>query len=194
MFNKDIVIASNNKHKIQEFKEILTNYQIVSLEEIGFTDDIVEDGHSFQENALIKTHAVQEYLKQQGKEMIVVADDSGLCCKGLDGAPGIYSARYAGEHDSQANRDKLRKELKGKDHDAYFVCCIALEYPDGTCQTFEGRTEGTIIEEERGDTGFGYDSIFLSKDLGKTFGEGTQEEKNRVSHRRRAIEKLKEVL
>ncbi len=191
---KRIILASNNQHKIKEFKEILQDVEIKSLDDIGFTEEIEEDGNTFEENALIKTHAIQKYLKEQGKEEIVVADDSGLCCNALDGAPGIHSARYAGDHNYQANRDKLRKELKGKDRSAYFNCCIAIEYPDGTHKTFEGRTEGEIIDEERGDTSFGFDSIFLSKDLNKTFGEATAEEKNGVSHRRRAIEKLKEVL
>ena len=191
---KRIILASNNQHKIKEFKEILQDVEIKSLDDIGFTEEIEEDGNTFEENALIKTHAIQKYLKEQGKEEIVVADDSGLCCNALDGVPGIHSARYAGDHNYQANRDKLRKELKGKDRSAYFNCCIAIEYPDGTYKTFEGRTEGEIIDEERGDTSFGFDSIFLSKDLNKTFGEATAEEKNGVSHRRRAIEKLKEVL
>ena len=98
------------------------------------------------------------------------------------------------QHNDQANRDKLRQELKDKEKDAYFVCCIVLSLPNGKTMTFEGRTYGTIIEEEKGSKDFGYDCIFLSKDLNKTFGEASEEEKNGVSHRRRAIEKLLEVL
>ena len=191
---KELVLASNNKHKIIEFKEILTDYEIVSLEDIGFTEEIEEDGNTFEENAFIKTHAVQEYLKKRGEEKIVIADDSGLSCDALNGEPGIHSARYAGDHNYQANRDKIRKELKGKDHSAAFHCCIAIEYPDGKKESFMGTTTGQIIDEERGKKDFGFDCIFLSDDLGKTFGEATEEEKNSVSHRRRAIEKLKEVL
>ena len=113
-----IVIASNNKHKIKEFKEMLSNYDILSLNDIGFTDDIVEDGNSFEENALIKAKTIHNYLKNKNLDYLVMADDSGLCCDALDGAPGIYSARYAGEHDDQANRDKLIKDLEGKDKSA----------------------------------------------------------------------------
>ena len=187
---KEIVLASNNKHKIKEVNEILKGYKVVSMEEIGYKDDIVEDGETFSENALIKAKTISEYLKSINKELDVIAEDSGLCCDGLDGAPGIYSARYAGNHDDQANRDKLRKELKGKDKRAYFICCLILYHPDGTYKEFVGKTEGTIIDEEKGKLDFGYDPIFLSKDLNKTFGEATEEEKNSVSHRGRALELL----
>ena len=189
-----IVLASNNKHKIKEFKEILSNYNILSLDEIGFTEEIEETGETFEENATIKATTIHEYLKKEKKDYYVISDDSGLCCKVLNNAPGVYSARYAGNHDDQKNRDKLIIDLKGKDKEAYFVCCIVLITPEGEKKSFEGRTEGTIIEEERGKKDFGYDCIFLSKDLGKTFGEATEEEKNGVSHRKRAIEKLVEVL
>lgn len=191
---KKLILASNNKHKIKEFNEVLTDYEILSLNDIGFTEDIVEDGNSFSENALIKCKAVSEYCKNNNYDYLIISDDSGLCCEALEGAPGIHSARYAGNHNDQANRDKLRKELKDKDRSAYFVCFICLYKNDEDYKFFEGRSYGKIIDEERGSTEFGYDSIFYSTELNKTFGEATSEEKNSVSHRGRAIEKLKEVL
>ncbi|MBR4694149.1 MAG: RdgB/HAM1 family non-canonical purine NTP pyrophosphatase [Bacilli bacterium] len=189
-----IVLASNNKHKIKEFKEILKDYDILSLNDIEYYDEIEETGETFEENSLLKAKTIHDFLKEKGLEYIVVADDSGLCCEALNGAPGVYSARYAGNHNDQANRDKLRKELKDKDHTAYFNCTIVVYYPDETHKVFVGKTYGTIIDEEKGDKSFGYDCIFLSKDLNKTFGEATEEEKNSVSHRGRAIgEMLKEL-
>ena len=187
---KKIVLASNNEHKIKEFKKIISNYEIMSLKDIGFNEDIVEDGESFFDNSLIKAKTISNYIKDNGLDYDVIADDSGLCCVALDGAPGVYSARYAGNHNDQANRDKLIKELKGKDTSAYFVCCIVLYHIDGTYTAYEGRTYGKIIAEERGSKDFGYDCIFLSDDLGITFGEASEDEKNSVSHRSRAIEKL----
>ena len=186
-----IVLASNNKHKIKEIKEILSNYEILSLNDIDFIDDIVEDGNSFEENALIKAKTIHDYLKSKDLEYIVMADDSGLCVNSLNGEPGIYSARYAKEHDDKANRDKLLKELEGKNREAYFNCTIVVYYPNETYKTFVGKTYGEITTEEIGKTDFGYDCVFLSKDLNKTFGEASEEEKNSVSHRGRA---LKEVM
>ena len=188
---KTIVLASNNKHKIKEFKEILNDYEILSLNDIGYDDDIEENGSSFEENATIKAKAVKEFL---GDNKIVIADDSGLCCKALNNAPGIFSARYAGDHNDQKNRDKLREELQGKDRSAFFNCTIVMIDEDNNIKSFVGKTDGEIIDEEKGKKDFGYDCIFLSKDLGKTFGEATEDEKNSVSHRKRAIEKLKEAL
>ena len=185
-----IVLASNNQHKIKEFKEILKDYEILSLNDIEYYDEIEETGETFEENSLLKAKTVHDFLQEKGLEYIVIADDSGLCCEALNGAPGVYSARYAGNHNDQANRDKLRKELKDKDHTAYFNCTIVVYYPDETHKVFVGKTYGTIIEEEKGDKSFGYDCIFLSKDLNKTFGEATEEEKNSVSHRGRAIEEM----
>ena len=192
---KKIVLASNNKHKIKEFKEILKTVEILTLNDIGFNEEIEETGKSFLENALIKASTISEYLKSKGLDYDVISDDSGNCCVALDGAPGIYSARYAGVHgDSKANRDKLINDLQGKDRTAYFNCTIVLYHIDGTYDYKEGRTYGKIIDEELGDTSFGYDSIFLSDDLGKTFGEATNEEKNKVSHRFRALEQIKELI
>lgn len=195
MEDKTIVIASNNKHKIEEFQEILKEYKVISLKDIGFVQEIEENGSSFNQNAFIKAIVVHEYLKTKNLEYIVIADDSGICADALNGEPGIYSARYSGEHgNDKANRDKLIKELENKNKDAYFMCVIVAIKPNGESQTFEGKTEGKIIDEERGKTDFGYDCIFYSKELNKTFGEATEDEKNRVSHRGRAIEKLVEWL
>lgn len=186
-----IVIASNNKHKLKEFKEILTDYNIITLKDIGFFDDIEETGETFKENALKKAETIHNYLKEKGLDYIVVADDSGLCVDSLNGAPGVYSARYSGAHgDDQANRDKLQRELEGKGRDACFICTIAVVYPNGEHKIFEGKTYGTISREELGSKEFGYDCIFLSKDLNKTFGEASEEEKNTVSHRGRAIKEM----
>ena len=189
-----IVVATNNSHKLKEIKEILKGYEILSLKDIDFNDEIVEDGNSFEENSLIKARTVHNYLKSKNLDYIVLADDSGLCCDALNGEPGIYSARYAGEHDDKANRKKLIKELEGKDKTAYFNCTIVLYYPNDNYKVFEGKTYGIIIDEEKGESGFGYDPIFYSNDLNKTFAEATEEEKNSVSHRGRAIkEMLKEL-
>ena len=188
---KKIVLASNNVHKVKEIKEILNNYDILTMNDISFYDDIVEDGETFLDNALIKAKAISKYIKEKGLNYDVIADDSGLCCNGLDGAPGVYSARYAGNHDDKANRNKIIEELKDKDKSAYFVCCMVLYHPDDTYSSYEGTTSGIIISEERGKTDFGYDCIFLSDDLGVTFGEASDDDKNNVSHRKRALEKLK---
>ena len=122
---------------------------------------------------------------------MVLADDSGLCVKSLNLEPGVYSARYCIEHNDKANRDKLISNLKEhEDKSAYFECDLILYYPSGDYIHAIGQTHGTIIDEERGDTSFGYDCIFLSQDLGITFGQATHDEKNSVSHRGRALEKL----
>lgn len=189
---KTIVIASNNQHKLKEFKEMLQGYNIKTLNDIEFYDEIEETGESFFENALIKAETIHKYLKEKQLEYIVIADDSGLCVDSLGGAPGVYSARYCGEHgDDKANRDKLQKELEGKsDRSAKFVCNIVVYYPNGKYQSFIGETLGTITTEELGKTDFGYDCIFFSNDLNKTFGEASDEEKNSISHRGRALEKV----
>jgi len=192
---KKVVLASNNKHKIKEFKEIFKTVEILTLNDIGFNEEIEETGKSFLENALIKASTISAYLKDKGLDYDVISDDSGICSVALDGAPGIYSARYAGVHgDSKLNRDKLIKDLEGKDKTAYFNCTIVLYHIDGTYDYKEGRTYGKIIDKELGDTSFGYDCIFLSDDLGKTFGQATNEEKNSVSHRSRALEQIKELI
>lgn len=191
---KKIVIASNNKHKVKEIKSILNEYEIITLNDIEYYDEIEETGSTYLENALIKAKTISEYLKTKGLDYPVLADDSGISCLSLNGEPGIYSARYASDHDFKLNRNKLIENLKGKDNTAYFNCTLVVYYIDGNYIYAEGKTYGKIIAEERGDTSFGYDCIFLSDDLGKTFGEATDEEKNCVSHRYRALLKLKELM
>lgn len=187
-----IVLASNNAHKVKEIKELLNNYNILTLNDIEYFEEIEETGETFEENALIKAKTIHNYLKEKGLEYSVIADDSGLCVEALNGMPGVYSARYSGTHgDDQANRDKLQKELENKNsRDAYFVCDIVLYKPNGEYKVFTGKTYGEITHEELGCKDFGYDCIFYSKDLQKTFGEASQQEKNSVSHRGRALKKL----
>ena len=187
-----IVLASNNMHKVKEFKEILTNFDILTLKEVGFYDEIIEDGSTFYENSLIKARTVAEFLSKNGLNYPVLADDSGLEVDSLGGAPGVYSARFSGIHGSdKANRNKLLTELQGKDdRKAHFSCVIVKYDPNGRHIYGEGKTFGEILEKEVGYDGFGYDCLFYSFDLNKSFGEATAEEKNRVSHRKRAIEDL----
>ena len=183
-----LVIASNNVHKIQEIKEILQDKfdEMYSLAEMGIDCDPVEDGDTFLANALIKVNEIAKYTNYA-----VLADDTGLCVDALGGAPGVMSARYAGDHDSAKNRKKLLNELANQtNRNAHFETCVALRYPDGKTVTAFGRVDGIILTEERGDGGFGYDCLFYSTELNKTFGETTNEEKNLVSHRGRALRNL----
>jgi XTP/dITP diphosphohydrolase len=188
---KKIILASNNPHKIKEFREIFSDYEILSLNDIWFVDDIVEDWETFLDNALIKCRALQKFLKEKWIEADMMADDSGLCVNALNWAPGVYSARYAVEHDVVANRAKLLKELEWKDDRlAYFLCCIVKMKPNWDYIYSEGKTFWKILTEEIWDKSFGYDCLFFSDDLQKTFWEATDEEKNKVSHRWRAIANL----
>lgn len=191
---KKIVLASNNKHKVKEIKEILDNVEILTLKDIGYDEDIEETGSTFLENALIKARTISHYLKENNMDYDVLADDSGLCCLGINLEPGVYSARYAKEHDDALNRKKLISELKDKDKSAYFICVMVLYHIDDTYCYKEGKTYGKIIEEELGDTSFGYDCIFLSDDLNTTFGLASSLDKNKVSHRYRALIQIKEEL
>ena len=192
---KKIVLASNNKHKVTEIQTMFKEYEILTLNDIEYYDEIEETGETFAENSLIKAKTISEYLQGKGITCDVLADDSGICCEALDLAPGVYSARYAGGHgNDKANRDKLIRDLQDKDKTAFFICTLVLYKPDNTYITVEGRTYGQIINEERGDNGFGYDCIFLSDDLGITFGEASSETKNSVSHRSRALVALKEKI
>lgn len=180
-----LVVATQNAHKLKEIREILNDFEIVSAGEAGFTGDVEETGTTFLENALIKAHAVCD-----ATNLPALADDSGLCVEALGGAPGIFSARYSGGGSAE-NRAFLLKNLHGvENRRAYFACAVALVYPDGRILTAEGRSYGTIIHEERGEGGFGYDPLFFSEDLQKTFAEANEEEKNAVSHRGRALEAL----
>ena len=183
-----LIVASNNKGKIKEIKEILKDvYEIVPMGEAGFNEEIEENGSTFFENALIKAKAVSEALGVNA-----LADDSGLCVDALGGAPGIYSARFSGVHgDDAANRKKLLNELKNlknpEERKARFVSSVVLYKRDGEVVSGMGETHGIIGFQEEGENGFGYDSLFVSDDLGKAFGVATAEEKNAVSHRKRAL-------
>ena len=186
---RKIILASNNKHKIKEFKEIFSDAEILSLNDIWFYDDIVEDWKTFLDNALIKCNAVHKFLKEKWIEANIIADDSGLCVNALNWEPWIHSARYAWWHwDDAANRAKLLEELKRKsDRSAYFLCCIVEMFPNWEYIHSEWKTYWRILEEELWDKSFGYDCLFLSDDLHKSFWEATDDEKNSVSHRGRAI-------
>lgn len=191
---KKIVLASSNAHKIQEIRDMLKGYEIVSLQDIGFMGDIAETGETMEANARIKALAVADYCKEKGLDYAVMADDSGLCVNALGGAPGVHSARYAEDHNDEANRQKLLAELSGRfDRNANYECVIC--YVDGSSiRTFVGRTYGEITTEKLGDESFCYDCLFYSAELKKTFGQATEAEKNSVSHRGRAVEKLKAYL
>ena len=190
-----IVLASHNQHKVQEFGQIFKDKKICSLKDIGFFEEIEENGQTFEENAKIKARTVKKFLEDKGVSYAVMADDSGLCVEALGGKPGIYSARYAGTGNDKDNIKKLLKEMKGKENRrAYFQCSIVFIEPDDEEIFVTGRTYGNILDKEDGESGFGYDPIFLSDELGKSFGKAGSEEKNRVSHRGKAIEKLVEKI
>ncbi len=192
---RKLVLASNNIHKIKEFKQNLKNYDILTLEDVGFFKNIEENGDNFYENAFIKAKTVHDFLVEKGTPYDVVGEDTGLCVDILDGAPGIQSARYAGDHDDEANRDKLLLNLRDKpNRSAHFTCQIVLVRADGSVEAVKGKTYGKILEEERGSKEFGYDCLFYSDDLGKSFGEATPDEKDSVSHRGRAIQELLKIL
>ena len=186
-----LVVATNNAHKLKEIADIFYDYNVVSQKEMGFCEDVEENGTSFLENALIKARVVAKKIN-----LPVLADDSGLCVDALNGAPGIYSARYGGEHgNDRLNRSKLLSELEGvENRGAHFTCAIAMVYLDGREITAEGKTEGYILTDEVGNDGFGYDCIFYSTDLNKSFSEATAEEKNSVSHRARALQNLRKII
>ena len=187
---KTIVVATNNLGKIKEFQELFKESHILSLKDIGYKEEIVENGKTFKENALIKAQQVSKAL-----HAIVLADDSGLEVEALDGAPGIRSARYAGDHDTDKNNALLIKNLKGvKNRAARFVCALCLYFPDGTYHLVEGECLGTITEEGRGTNGFGYDPYFFVPKYSKTMAELPLEIKNKISHRADALRKLKELL
>ena len=179
-----LVLATANAGKIRELKEILKDFDVVGYKELGYDFDINETGNSFYENALIKAAAV---YKATG--LPVISDDSGLNVNALSGAPGIYSARYSGGDDAD-NIAKLLNSLREKpDRTAKFTCCMV--YYDGKrIITESGTTDGEILYSPQGDGGFGYDPVFFSFDLKKSFGTATEEEKNSVSHRFRAAQKM----
>lgn len=179
------VLASHNKKKIKELYDILQStlpgIEVISISDAGITEEIEENGTTFEENALIKARVAA------GTGFIGVADDSGLCVDALKGAPGVYSARYSGMGD-KANNEKLVRELEGKENrGAKFVSAIACVLPDGREFTVRGEVSGVILDKERGEGGFGYDPLFYIPSLEKTFAQLDSSEKNRISHRGKAL-------
>ena len=188
---KTIVIATNNMNKVREFKSVFTNPEIEfkSLKDLGYDKDIIEDGLTFEENAIIKARQIATELN-----VIAISDDSGLEVEALNNAPGIYSARYAGGHDDDANNALLIKNLQGKENrNARYVCAICVCHPNGEYKTVVGTCNGKIIDDPRGKNGFGYDPYFYIEEFGKTFAEVPLEQKNTISHRARALRMIMEV-
>lgn len=199
-----IIFATGNAGKMREIREILgdMNMEILSMKEVGITTDIAEDGATFEENAVIKARTVAGMLSERAGEeysgAIVLADDSGLEIDALNKEPGIYSARYMGEDTPYSVKSgNLIDRLAGvpdEKRTARFVCAIAAVMPAGEVITTQGVIEGRIGYEEKGDNGFGYDPIFYVPEYGCTTAQLTEEEKNRISHRGKALEAMKEEL
>lgn len=194
------VLASNNAHKLKEIRALLADKfeHVCSLGEMGINTDIDETGTTFEENAFIKAQTIFDML---GGKYAVLADDSGLCVEALGDAPGVYSARYAGSPCNDENNNSLllrnlheREKTEPKNRRAYFASVVAAVLPDGRKISGEGRVYGEVLDEYRGNGGFGYDPLFYCTEIGKTFAETTMEEKNTVSHRSRALSALREKL
>lgn len=186
---KEIVIATNNQGKINDFKAIFPNDKVIGISELLPNFDVEETGTTFEENASLKSEAACQLLNKT-----VIADDSGLAVDALGGAPGIYSARYAGENkNDEENIDKLLGELNGKiDRSAKFICVIAISTPGEKTRTYRGEVTGVIAEARQGSNGFGYDPVFYLPEKQKMMAELLPEEKAEISHRRRAIDALKD--
>ena len=198
---KKLVIASNNEGKIKEIKRVLGHLpiEVLSLRDMGIDIDVEEDGLTFEDNAKKKSSEIyKELIKRGNKDFIVMSDDSGLEVDYLKGEPGVFSARYAGEHgNDKKNNEKLLLKLKGvkyEDRKARFVCQLALINEKNEYRGIRGTVDGYILEEEKGSDGFGYDPLFLFEPLNKSFGEITMEEKNKISHRGVALEEAKEII
>ncbi|MBQ8345814.1 MAG: RdgB/HAM1 family non-canonical purine NTP pyrophosphatase [Clostridia bacterium] len=191
-----LVLASRNRHKIAEWQTILRQYaenvELLSLEDVGIVGEIDENGETFEDNALIKALAAAD------SGYVGIGEDSGLWVNALNGEPGVYSARYAGEHGNDAaNNAYLLKRLEGKtDRSAKFVCVIACVDPKDSSHPlfFRGESEGVMLEQLQGEGGFGYDPLFFCESAGKTFAQMSETEKNAVSHRGRAIARFAEAL
>jgi XTP/dITP diphosphohydrolase len=182
-----LIIASSNKNKITEIKQILQPYftEIISQRQAGITAQAEENGETFMENALIKARHICALTREAS-----LADDSGLCVDALGGEPGVHSARYSGGGDLQNNLLLLSKMKGVKNRKCRFVCAAALCFPDGSAITAEGVCEGELLYDFDGEGGFGYDSIFYSLELKKSFGKAAPQEKNSVSHRYKALKEL----
>lgn len=193
---RKVIFATKNKNKMKEIREILAgkDYEILSMEEAGIDIDVVEDGSTFEENALIKSRAIRDYVK----DAIVLSDDSGLEIDYLNGAPGIYSARFEGEDTPYSVKNQIiLNKLEGvpdEDRTARFVCAVAAAFPDGTEQVVRGTIEGMIGYESAGANGFGYDPIFFVPEYRCTTAEMTAEQKNEISHRGKALRMIAQYL
>ncbi len=191
-----LIIASNNQHKIGEIKKILKDFplQIMSLKEADIKVEVEETGTTFLENAALKAEAIKELAPG----CMVLSDDSGLSVDALKGEPGVYSARYSGEHgNDELNRKVLLQNLKDvpkEDRTAHFTCAMVLILPDNSSIRVEGKAYGVIGFEEKGSNGFGYDSLFYVPEYELTFAEMEEELKNRISHRANALQLLKKEL
>lgn len=188
----ELILATHNLHKIREYREMLKDLKgidVISLRNFPDYKLPEETGKTFQENAELKAVDAAKSLKA-----IVLADDSGLVVPAIKGDPGVYSAHYAGEDATDAeNRKKLltaMEKLEDLDRSAYFECCITIAGPEGVMKSVSAKCEGVIIDEEKGRNGFGYDPIFVKHDYDKTFAELDEHTKNRISHRRKALDKL----
>ncbi|CAM2799181.1 XTP/dITP diphosphatase [Fructilactobacillus fructivorans] len=192
MKNNQIVVASKNPGKINEFTEMLSKLGLTvkSINDFDNVPAINENGTTFEENATIKAKVVSEYL-----DLPVLADDSGLVVDALNGAPGIHSARYAGDHNDQANKTKLLRNMQGKrNRNAHFNTTLIVRNPNGKQLVVVGRVDGQIVETPRGTNGFGYDPLFYLPELGKTLAQLTDEQKNAYSARGNALRKLTDVI
>lgn len=190
-----LIFATGNQDKMKEIRMILADsgYEILSMKEAGIEADIVEDGKTFEENAIIKAKAISKLAG-----CLVLADDSGLEVDAMDGAPGIYSARFEGVDTPYSIKNKIIMDrlegLPEEERTARFVCAIAAAWPDGRIETRRGTIEGRIAHEPAGENGFGYDPIFYVPEYGKTTAQLDPEEKNKISHRGKALMMIKEVL
>jgi len=195
-----IIFATGNKEKMKEIRQIMegTPVEVLSMKEAGYSCDAEENGTTFTENAIIKASAIADAVKANGEEAIVLADDSGLEIDALNREPGVYSARYMGEDTSYRIKNaNLIERLEGvpvEKRTARFVCAIAAVLTDGTVYTVRETIEGYIGYEERGENGFGYDPIFMVPEFNCTTAELTMEQKNKISHRGKALAKMKEEL
>lgn len=190
---EEIVFASHNEGKIKEIKKLLAPYGIKVKSALDMNlPDVEETGKTFEENSLLKSRTIAKLVN-----MPCLADDSGLCVDALNGAPGVYSARYAPNRDFDKGMEKLLAEMEkspNKSRNAHFFCVISLAWPDGQYKVFAGQVDGKIAFHKMGAGGFGYDPLFVPEGFTSSFAQMSQEEKNKISHRGRAVEKLKDFL
>ncbi len=191
--SKEFIFATHNKGKIEEIRKILKplGIKVLSGNDVNLPD-VEETGKTFEENAYIKALAAAKE-----KNIPCIADDSGLCVDAIGGRPGVYSARYAPDRDFDKGMDKLLDEIaqsNSNNRSAHFACVIVLAFPNGTYRAFEGRVDGSIATKKTGSAGFGYDPIFIPTGYNRSFAEFTSDEKNKISHRGRALQKFVKYL